>query len=202
MDLPPELVGETDSESEIPIHSEKDDSSGTDSDTCSASLSSSFERKEEEWRRIRIRHSKAKRDLHREKKKAKVSTKEDQQKAKQFADQILQKEYAGPPGAVELFCGSAGLTYELEKIGFHAIGVDYVMNKDKPRGRYLCLDLSMPEGQEAFRQLVKENRVVYVHIAPPCGTASRAREVRRFDKQGRPEQNDPMPLRSDERPDG
>lgn len=49
--------------------------------------------------------------------------------------------------------------------------------------------------QLQFWDLIREGRVKYVHFAPPCGTASRAREIRR-------KGCDPKPLRSDEEPDG
>ena len=42
----------------------------------------------------------------------------------------------------------------------------------------------------------------YVHFAPPCGTASRSREIRRKNQDGTPADLDPQPLRSDDHPDG
>lgn len=37
--------------------------------------------------------------------------------------------------------------------------------------------------------------LLWVHLAPVCGTASRARDIRRFD-------GDPAPLRSNDYPEG
>ena len=37
--------------------------------------------------------------------------------------------------------------------------------------------------------------LLWIHLAPVCGTASRARDIRRF-------HNDPKPLRSEEWPEG
>ena len=41
--------------------------------------------------------------------------------------------------AYEVFCGSAGLTSALTKVGFEATGVDFKGNKDKPKGRCLWI---------------------------------------------------------------
>ena len=84
----------------------------------------------------------------------------------------------------------------MQQAGWSALGVDYSWNKDKPIGPYIYLDLSTQAGQAAFWQIVADRKCVYVHFAPPCGTASRAREKRihvGFD---------PKPLRSDAEPDG
>ena len=100
------------------------------------------------------------------------------------------------PSFLEIFCGHAGLTKAMSQEGWRALGVDYHKNKDKPIGSSVTLDLSTEAGQKAFWQLVEERKVLYVHFAPPCGTASRAREKRL--RSG----FDPKPLRSDEAPDG
>ena len=65
--------------------------------------------------------------------------------------------------------------------------------KDKPEAATRCTDLAGKEGQEKFRSTIKQHadELVYVHVAPPCGTASRAREIRRFGRW------DPQSLRSD-----
>ena len=43
---------------------------------------------------------------------------------------------------------------------------------------------------------METRNIKYIHFAPPCGTASRAREMQRTSGPN------PMPLRSDEFPDG
>ena len=104
--------------------------------------------------------------------------------------------------AFEVFCGAAGLTLNLTKSGFDAVGVDHKGNRDLPRGRCLWIDLSTKRGQADLRKLVLHDAVAYVHFAPPCGTASRARDRRRYNADGTPAKLDPKPLRSDEYPDG
>ena len=104
--------------------------------------------------------------------------------------------------AYEAFCGAAGLTGSLTKAGFKAIGIDYKGNKDKPKARCIWLDLTRKADQKESLAMVKSKDVAYVHFAPPCGTASRARDRRRFNKDGSPAALDPKPLRSPEHPDG
>ena len=104
--------------------------------------------------------------------------------------------------AFEVFCGAAGLTLNLTKAGFDALGVDHKGNKDKPKGRCLWIDLSTKRGQDDLRKMVLHDTVAYVHFAPPCGTASRARDRRRLNADGTPAKLDPKPLRSDQYPDG
>ena len=82
-------------------------------------------------------------------------------------------------GALELFCGCGELTVALGNAGFAAIGIDCKFNKDKPRGPYLVLDLASDDALDIILRLIADKRVVLVHIAPPCGTALRAREIRR-----------------------
>jgi len=76
------------------------------------------------------------------------------------------------------------------------VGIDYQYNKDTPVAKTVWLDLTNPDDQQRFWDVVEEGELVYVHFAPPCGTASRAREVRTHGKV------DPQPLRSDAFPDG
>ena len=104
--------------------------------------------------------------------------------------------------AFEVFCGSGGYTCALEKAGFDVVGIDFAGNKDKPKGRCLWIDLSRPIGQKQLLKLLLQPDVAYVHFAPPCGTASRARDRRRKNPDGSPAAVDPKPLRSDEFPDG
>ena len=92
------------------------------------------------------------------------------------------------------------MTAEAQKQGYIAYGIDYANNKDRPRcKKYISFDLRFIKEVERFRQWFyakkADGRVVHVHLGPPCGTATRARDIRR-------EGVDPKPLRSDEYPDG
>ena len=100
-------------------------------------------------------------------------------------------------GAAEVFCGCARMARELQNIGFDAVAIDYKGNKDKPETKsYVELDLSRPWGVAELRKIIKDRNVKVVFMAPPCGSASAARNIRR--KYG----PDPKPLRSLKFPDG
>ena len=103
---------------------------------------------------------------------------------------------------LEAFCGCGELAFQMALVGMKSIGIDHADNKDKPRCKHLQVDLSSPQGQALFWKLIEDNRVDWVHFGPPCGTASRAREVRLKNKDGTPADIDPLPLRTDEWPDG
>ena len=92
----------------------------------------------------------------------------------------------------------AALTRALTREGFSGTGIDFKMNKDKPVARTVWLDLATEFGQKAFCAIIRDKSklICYVHFAPPCGTASRAREVRVKDGP------DPKPLRTNDCPDG
>eukprot|EP00973_Karenia_brevis_P044943 6223854-Karenia_brevis.AAC.1 len=83
---------------------------------------------------------------------------------------------------------------ELSRAGFNALGVDHSKNKDTPQCKAINIDLTTESGQRILMSLLEERRVVFVHFAPPCGTATRAREIRRKGV-------DPKPLRTEEFPD-
>ena len=101
--------------------------------------------------------------------------------------------------ALEVFCGCAELSAQLTELGIESVGVDYSFNKDRPRMTCFNVDLSTAEGQKLLWQMVEGNKPDYVHFAPLCGTASRARErpiSKSFSMKA------PQPLRSDQHPDG
>ena len=62
-------------------------------------------------------------------------------------DKFFEEKGVKKPGAVEVFCGCARMTKELQSAGFDAVGVDYRYNKDKPETKaYVELDLARPWG--------------------------------------------------------
>ena len=105
-------------------------------------------------------------------------------------------------GTLEVFCGCAELSRQLSTIGFEAKGIDWRFTKDVARHPCVYLDLTQLEGQKQFWVLVAGGNVRLVWFAPPCGTASAARNIRRSTVQGSPARLDPKPLRSLECPDG
>ena len=77
---------------------------------------------------------------------------------------------------LEIFGGCARLTASLRGLGYDAIAIDYKRNKSIPEGPSCLLDVTDPEMQAVLYDLLRSGRLRFVHLAPPCGTASRARE--------------------------
>ena len=104
--------------------------------------------------------------------------------------------------AIELCCGSANWSAALRKQGIEAIGVDFERNPQKPAAPIVNCDLSTLQGQTKVLELDSEMKFDVLHAAPPCGTASRARErplPASLVKQGIPT---PRQLRSNQFPEG
>ena len=88
-------------------------------------------------------------------------------------------------GFVEVFAGVGGITFELTKLGVHTHpAVDYKTEPlDKPsRVQKVNVDLSSEAGFRKVLMMIREGRVRWMHLAPPCGTFSMAR---RWDKHGK-----------------
>ena len=97
---------------------------------------------------------------------------------------------------VEIFCGTGRLTCEIRKLGLaSSVGVDASIHS-KVVAATLKIDLLKPGADELFDQFFVNPNVVYIHFAPPCGTASRARCIQR---KGR---YNPPVTRSEAFPDG
>lgn len=97
---------------------------------------------------------------------------------------------------MEIFAGTSRLTASLRHLGFRdSFGVDHVLSSHLA-APVLQLDLLKPECLHFVQQIIQEPGCIYVHFAPPCGTASRARFIRR---RGR---YNPPVLRTDSHPDG
>ena len=102
------------------------------------------------------------------------------------------------PVMIEVFAGSAGITRAARDAGLNAIAVDWGRNKHETKAASLHIDLSSEDGENMFFSLMQEKRPRAVHVAPPCGTASLARErplPAPLIQQGAPS---PKPLRSPE----
>ena len=97
---------------------------------------------------------------------------------------------------IEVFCGTGQLTATVRKAGLRdAFGVDHIMHQ-RLRCPAIKIDLCTDEGLCLFYKCLDEDRLVWVHFAPPCGTSSRARNI------VKPGQYNPPPLRSAKEPDG
>ena len=92
---------------------------------------------------------------------------------------------------IEVFAGSAGLCKALKQRGYsQSLAVDKVASP-LARAPIVTLDLCHPASLAILLDLIQRDCVAGIHLAPPCGTSSRAREL----------PNGPPPLRSLEFPD-
>ena len=116
----------------------------------------------------------------------------------------MQTSCASPAAArsVEIFAGTARITKSMKEAGFDALGIDWAGGKAKPEAEVLLLDLCTEPGRKAMWSQLQRPGLFHVFLAPPCGTASRARErpiPAALRRKGAPE---PRPLRSAEHPAG
>ena len=99
------------------------------------------------------------------------------------------------PVVLEFFAGTARVTASLRRFGFEgAQGIDH-RRVDGASCPVLVCDLSTICGQGLALQWLSSPHVVGIFLAPPCGTCSRAREIK-LDGPC------PGPLRSSQHPDG
>ena len=103
---------------------------------------------------------------------------------------------------LELCAGSAKLSSALSQVGFQSIPIDHSSNKHHQRMHCVQINLAEPGAFCLIKTLLEETNIFYVHMAPPCGTASAARS-----RPVRPELlaagfPHPVPLRSKEQPLG
>ena len=107
-----------------------------------------------------------------------------------------------PPFMLELFCGTAGVCAQFRLRGGRALGIDHHLKRAKLKAAAVKLDLTQPWIQELIEREIKLGRVDCLHMGPPCGTASRARNIpikRKLLSKGAP---NPQPLRSQAHPLG
>ena len=79
------------------------------------------------------------------------------------------------PFALEIFCGSAGVSAAFRRVGIESLGVDHACPGSRAKSPMIRLDLRRKAHQDILWSEIQRADVVW--LAPPCGTASRAREV-------------------------
>ena len=94
---------------------------------------------------------------------------------------------------IEIFAGSAKLSNAAEKRGFRALSVDHSRNKHRPQHDIWLMDLSDSSSHSGLMHTLEEDVPGAMHMAPPCGTCSRAHE-RPVPHLG---ENAPEPLRDE-----
>ena len=120
----------------------------------------------------------------------------------------LDYSCTGPEGAfsdalitVECFGGCARLTRALCDIGFDGTAIDWIRNKSRPVAPLVLLDLTTEYGRTILFRILRSGRCAYVHLAPPCGTASLARNIPLHPSVAA-FVHTPQPLRSNQYPNG
>ena len=103
---------------------------------------------------------------------------------------------------VEVFAGSARLSKTAKDFGFQVLPID----KTAGRATQIFIaqyDLADPDALQALLELLhnEKHRVVAIHLAPACGTASKARE-KKLTKLAAQGFKIPVPLRSQQKPMG
>ena len=93
---------------------------------------------------------------------------------------------------IEACCGSATLAAAAKQAGFEVMAIDHPQNRRDPAIKRIHLDLRASAAWVFLDHVREHGRLFHFHISPPCGTASRAREL----------PNSPGPLRSFEFPCG
>eukprot|EP00435_Cladocopium_sp_Y103_P006271 s3880_g2.t1 len=106
------------------------------------------------------------------------------------------------PFLLELFCGTAGVCAQFRTLGGKALGVDHHLNRARLKSAAVKLDLTQQWVQELICREISLGRVDAVHLGPPCGTASRARNIPIRKKLRRAGAPNPQPLRSERFPEG
>lgn len=78
---------------------------------------------------------------------------------------------------VEIFAGTARLSSAVHDLGFETMAVDRSAARSS-KHHIALYDLTDPLQLQALLQVIREeaDRIIAVHMAPACGTASRARE--------------------------
>ena len=97
---------------------------------------------------------------------------------------------------LEVFAGTAGTTAAVRKVGLQtSVGVDNAVST-KCKAPVIRLDLTTSHAIQLLWEVMRRPNLIGVHLARPRGTTSRAREIKRK------KEPNPVPLRSEARPDG
>ena len=101
---------------------------------------------------------------------------------------------------LEICAGSGGLSLALWKKGFDATGIDWQGNRHNTRIPLISRDLTDPQQQKEVEEIRQSTDGV--HMAPPCGTASAARDIPLSEEDKAKGLPEPQPLRSKKEPWG
>ena len=82
---------------------------------------------------------------------------------------------------IEIFSGSGRLTATIRRLGLRAVAIDH--SSSRTSGPVTLLDLTKADDLEFLKNFIIPERqnIIYIHMAPPCGTCSAARNKRHRD---------------------
>ena len=81
------------------------------------------------------------------------------------------------PLCMEICAGSATLSDVARRRGFAIMPVDCERNRHLTKRKIYSLDVTTPHAQNVLSYVLKNCRVAFVHMAPACGTCSKARGI-------------------------
>ena len=81
------------------------------------------------------------------------------------------------PLFMEICAGSATLSDVARRRGFAIMPVDCEPNEHLTKCKICSLDVTTPHAQNVLSYALRNCRVAFVHMAPPCGTCSKARGI-------------------------
>ena len=91
----------------------------------------------------------------------------------------IPKPAAGEPLFLELCAGTAMLSRCFHEVGVPVMPIDHQHNRHLPLAKVCNLSLTEDSTWDFLRHLIDTCDILFVHAAPPCGTCSMARHIRR-----------------------
>ena len=91
----------------------------------------------------------------------------------------IPKPAAGEPLFLELCAGTAMLSRCFHEVGVPVMPIDHQHNRHLPLAKVCNLSLTEDSTWDFLRHLIDTCDILFVRAAPPCGTCSMARHIRR-----------------------
>ena len=85
----------------------------------------------------------------------------------------------GEPLFLELCAGTAMLSRCFREAGVPVMPIDHQHNRHHPLAKVCNLSLTEDSTWSFLSDLVRDHTILFVHAAPPCGTCSMARSIKR-----------------------
>ncbi|CAE7227529.1 unnamed protein product, partial [Symbiodinium natans] len=106
----------------------------------------------------------------------------------------IPKPTAGEPLFLELCAGTAMLSRCFHEVGVPVMPIDHQHNRHLPLAKVCNLSLTEDSTWDFLRHLIDTCDILFVHAAPPCGTCSMARHIRRKGVSAGPLRSEQFPM--------